>query len=79
MDINEAHQKLGHIHPVLLKTTLIHYGYKATGVFTPCHSYMMLNAQEKAAKTFTDLNVTKPGEILYIDTRGPLPTHLGGN
>jgi hypothetical protein len=79
MDINEAHQKFGHIHPILLKNTLLHYGYKPTGVFNPCHSCMIYKAQRKSVNKFTDLIVTKPGERLYIDTSGPLPKTLGGN
>jgi hypothetical protein len=64
---------------VLLKTTLLHYGNKPTGVFNPCHSCMIYKAQQKLVNKFTDIIVTKPGERLYIDTSGPLPNYLGGN
>jgi hypothetical protein len=57
----------------LLKTALMHYGYKPTRVFNPGHSCMMYKAQQKSVKKFTELIVKKPGERLYIDTSGPLP------
>jgi hypothetical protein len=63
----------------MLKTTLLHYGYKPIGFFNPCHSCMIYKAKRKSVIKFADLIVTKPGERLYIDTSGPLPKTLGGN
>ncbi len=79
IDINEAHQKFRHLNEKVLKSSLAHYGYHATGSFVPCHACMMYKAQQKSVNKITTMMVTKPGERLHIDTSGPFPTTLGGN
>jgi hypothetical protein len=36
MDINEAHEKLGHLSENTVKVTLQYWGYTAVGKFDPC-------------------------------------------
>jgi hypothetical protein len=79
MDINEAHEKLGHPSENTVKVTLQYWGYKSTGNLDPCDGCL----KEKARATDvshkpTSNETTEPGRRLFLDTARPFETSAGG-
>jgi hypothetical protein len=80
MDINEAHEKLGHPCERTTRLTVESYGWTTTGEFTPCDACLKDKArakdvsQHKPSKTVE----TEPGGRLYLDTTGPFTQSAGG-
>ena len=79
ININDAHQKFGHINERLLRSSMGKYGYKVFGTFVPCHACMLFKAKRRAVAKLTLIVATRPGERIHIDTSGPFPSTLGGH
>jgi hypothetical protein len=78
MDINEAHEKGGHVHESVLKKTLESFGITLQGTLKPCDGCMKAKARAKAVPKTTSALATKAGERMYLDTTGPFKPSLGG-
>jgi hypothetical protein len=79
MDINEAHEKLGHPSERTTRLTIESYGWTATGEFKPCDACLNDKARAKDVSHKPSETVeTKPGGRLYLDTTGPLIQSAGG-
>jgi hypothetical protein len=71
MDINEAHQKFGHISETMLKITAQRDNLVLTGKLQPCTS-------QRPVKKDT-LMASYAGERIHMDVSGPFPPTLGGH
>jgi hypothetical protein len=79
MDINEAHEKLGHPSENTVKSTLQYWGYMAVGNFDPCDGCLKEKARAKDVSQKPTSNETmEPGKRLFLDTTGPFETSAGG-
>jgi hypothetical protein len=79
MDLNEAHEKLGHPDENTVKATLQYWGYKATGTFDPCDGCLKEKAKAKDVSHKPTSNVvTEPGKRLFLDATGPFEISAGG-
>jgi len=75
IDINKAHEKLGHVGEEILHKTMAHYNVKLTGMILACNGCMQVKAQAKNLKKATEVTVTQPGERLYLDASSPFKIH----
>ena len=79
MDINEAHQRLGHVGESILRSTMRSHNIKLTGTLLPCDACMLHKATKKPTRKVTSIVANRPGERMYVDTSGPFPRTLGGS
>ena len=79
VDINEAHDKMGHVHEQVIRETCKDMKVKLTGEFKPCEACMKAKAKAKAVKKTTEHRATKIGERLYLDTSGPFAPSMRGS
>lgn len=79
MDINEAHDKFGHIGEAALRATLKSTGIEATGVLRSCEGCALAKARTKAIPKFSTHRAEKPGERLCTDISGPYKKSIIGN
>ena len=77
MDINEAHQKFGHISERMLQVTAKRDKIVLTGKLQPCSECLLYKATQRPVKQETDMKATYPGERIHMDVSGPFPTTLG--
>ena len=62
VDINEAHDKLGHAYEQVIRRTCKRLAIKVTGTLLPCDACMRTKAKAKAVKKYTEKKATKVGE-----------------
>ena len=79
MDINEAHDKFGHIGEAALKATLKTIGLGTTGVLRSCEGCAVAKAKTKAIPKVAANKAEKPGERLCTDISGPYKKSIIGN
>jgi hypothetical protein len=79
MDINEAHDKLGHKGEVLLKKTLKHHSIKVTGELQSCEGCCLAKAKQKSVSKTTNIRAKSPGERLFVDMSGPFTATILGS
>ena len=79
MNINDIHDKFGHIGETVLRKTIKHLGYSITGTLKSCDACRMAKAKAKGVKKQTETRSTIPGERMYIDISGPFSVSLGGS
>jgi hypothetical protein len=78
MDINEAHDKLGHFGESMLRKTCSDAGTTLTGVLQPCDGCLRAKAQRKALSKVSTSKATEPGERICIDISGPYTPSIRG-
>jgi transposase InsO family protein len=79
MDINEAHQRLGHVGESVLRSTMRTHNITLTGTMIPCDACMLYKATQRPTRKITSITAQHPGDRMYVDTSGPFPRTLGGN
>ena len=79
MDINEAHQKFGHLSEGVLRRSMKYHGYELTGELRTCAACALFKARARPLAKVTKLIAHKPGERIYMDTKGPFPATLAGH
>jgi hypothetical protein len=79
MDINEAHQKFGHIRERMLKITAQRDNLVLIGKVQPCSACLLYKASQRPVKKDTLLKATYPGERIHMDVSGQFPPALGGH
>ena len=78
IDINEAHDKMGHIGEVLIRKTLENHGIEVIGSMKSCEGCGLAMAKQKKISKITKTRAEKKGERIFVDLSGPYPTTLGG-
>jgi transposase InsO family protein len=73
LDINEAHQKLGHMSERLLQLTAMQDNIVLTGKLQPCSACLLYIATRRPVKKTTLM------KAIYMDASGPFPNTLGGH
>jgi hypothetical protein len=61
IDINEAHDKMGHTHEALLKKTLKMIRCKITGTLASCEGCAFAKAKERAVSKTMNAKAVEPG------------------
>ena len=79
LNINDIHDKFGHVGETVLRRTIKHLGYTVTGTLKCCDACKMAKARAKGVKKQTERRSTIPGERMYVDISGPFSTSLGGS
>jgi len=78
MDINEAHQKFGHVSEEILRRSMKYHGINVTGTLRPCAACAMFKARARNVEKVSKNKATKPGQRLFMDIQGPFPMPLTG-
>jgi hypothetical protein len=78
LDINDAHDVLGHKGEALLRKTYSCLDVTLTGALKPCEGCGFAKAKAKAVSKTTSTKATKLGERLFLDTSGPFSPTLNG-
>ena len=78
MDINEAHDKMGHKGEVLIKKTAKMIGCKLSGTLISCEGCAMAKAKQRAVSKTTNIKADKPGKVLFLICQDHLWRHLLG-
>jgi hypothetical protein len=76
IDINEAHDKMGHFGEAMLRKTYKDMGMKLSGTLKPCDGCLRAKAQRKAISKVSSSKATAPGGRLCIDIVGPTHRRL---
>ena len=79
MDINRAHEILGHINKNQLIQTAKINGIELTGKLMVCEGCSLAKSRAKSIKKITENKSERPGERLFIDTSGPFSKTIKGN
>jgi hypothetical protein len=79
LDVNEAHDVLGHKGEALLRKTHSRLDVTLAGALKPCEGCGFAKAKAKAASKTASAKATKPGEQLFLDTSGPFSPTLNGH
>ncbi len=79
MDINRAHEILGHINKNQLIQTSKIYGIELTGDLMVCEGCSLAKSRSKCIKKATENKSKRPGERIFIDTSGPFSKTIKGN
>ena len=79
VDINDAHEKMGHSCEQVLRATCKTMNVKLTGTLQACEACMKSKARAKAVKKTTETKATKIGERLFLDTSGPFAPSMRGS
>ena len=79
MDINEAHQKFGHLSEGVLRRSMKYHGYELTGELRTCAACALFKARARPLAKVTKMLAYRPGERIYMDTKGPFPATLSGH
>ena len=78
IDINEAHEKFGHLSEKLIRKTARRLGFGLKGTMCRCEACALSSAQHKPVRKLTTIRATRPGERLYVDAAGPYTRAMGG-
>jgi hypothetical protein len=79
LDINEAHQKFGHMSEKMLQLTAKRYNIVLKGKLQLCPACLLYKATHRQVKKTTLMKATYPGERIHMDVSGPFPNTLGGH
>ena len=79
LDINVAHNILGHPDARMVKVMAGLQGWTLTGTLLPCRSCALAKARAKAVPKSTMTRARHPGERIFLDISGPFPTSLLSN
>jgi hypothetical protein len=79
VEINEAHEMLGHVGEKCLRETSKLFGWKLTGNLQVCAGCAAAKAKARAVPKMTQEKATTPGERLFIDISGPYAKSAVGN
>ena len=79
IDMMKFHAIIGHANEVTTKKTASFYGLTLTGDFQPCENCAMAKSRQKNVKKMTEITVTAPGELLYMDISSVKKKSIGGN
>jgi hypothetical protein len=77
LDINEPHQKFGHMSERMLQLTAKRDNIVLTGKLQPCPACLMYKEPQRPVKKTTLMKATYPGERIHMDVSGPIPNTLG--
>ena len=78
IDINEAHDKMGHISYEQIKRTLRLQGYDVRGEIKVCEACKLAKARRKNVSKTTHTKAEEPGHRMFIDISGPFTPSIGG-
>ncbi len=80
IDINEAHDKYGHMSKASLRAMLKYLGIEPTGKIQSCEGCALVaKAKAKAVPKVMTLKASTPAELLYMDISGPYKKSLIGS
>lgn len=79
LNINDIHDKFGHVGETVLRKTIKHLGYTVSGALKCCDACKMAKARAKGVKKHTKRRSTTPGERMYVNISGPFSMSLGGS
>ena len=79
LDINVAHNILGHPDARMVKVMAGLQGWTLTDTLLPCRSCALAKARAKAVPKSTMTRARHPGKRLFLDISGPFPTSLLSN
>ena len=79
VEINEAHEMLGHVGEKCLRETSKLFGWKLIGNLQVCAGCAAAKAKARAVPKMTQEKATTPGERLFIDISGPYAKSAVGN
>jgi hypothetical protein len=79
IDINEAHDKMGHTGEVLIKKTLKTVGCKVTGTLASCEGCAFAKAKQRAVSKTTSMRAIEPGQRVFLDMSGSFEATTLGN
>ena len=79
IDINEAHDRYGHIGESLLRKTCKHHDIKLQHTMESCDACNRTKAKQRNLSKTSDKKADKAGQRLYLDAAGPYPPSTGGN
>ena len=79
IDINDTHDRFGHIGEAALRATLKTINFQATGVLISCEGCAMAKAKTKAIPKTAQNMAEKPGESLCTDISGPYKKSIIGS
>jgi hypothetical protein len=72
IDINEAHQRLGHMGETALRETFKQHGIKLIGTLIPCEACLLHKTRTKNIRKKAEVKSSYPGERISVDTTGLL-------
>ena len=79
MDVNEAHELLGHPSEQTTRSTMNYYGVRLVGEMRVCAGCAIEKAQKKSSPKAPATKAEKPCERLLLDTTGPYAPSLRGS
>ena len=79
MDINDAHEKMGHSCASVLIATCKQMGIKLVGSLKACEACMKAKARAKPVKKSTNKIASRVGERVFLDTSGPFAPSIRGS
>lgn len=79
IDINVAHNRLGHLNKRQVRLTYRDAGYVVHGTLKACAACFTAKGKQKNVKKVTWTKAGKPGERLFADLTGPFAGGLEGN
>ena len=79
IDINEAHELLGHVGALSLRETARVFEWELTGQLEVCIGCTEAKAKATAVAKKTTTKATRPGERLFTDISGPYAKSIIGN
>ena len=77
LDINIAHDRMGHMNEKDLHSTMKQHGIVLTGKLQPCSACLLYKSRIKNISKLSFTQATMPGERIFMDTRGPHEQTLG--
>jgi hypothetical protein len=79
LDINEAHQKFGHMSERMLQLTAKRDNIVLTGKLQPRPACLLYKATQRPVKKTTLMKASYPGERIHMDVSCSFPNTLGGH
>ena len=79
IDMNQAHEVMGHINWKQTKDMAKSEGFSLTGQPRVCDSYTKAKAKSKDEQKITETKARKPGECIFINTSGPYAPTCSGS
>src|SRR5687768_9122152 len=77
-NINDAHEKLGHLNEKQVRLTYKMTEKKLGGKLKACKAYMSSMSKTKAIKKKTEKRASVPGKRFFIDTTRPFKGAIDG-
>ena len=79
IDINEAHDRYGHIGETLLRKTCKHHNITLRHDMDSCDACNRTKAKQRNISKTSDKKAGRPGQRLMVDSAGPYPASAGSN